>query len=178
MTSKPFQRPYNGSSLLGASHMLDCIASDLSDANERNLSCAARFFSAAPAFISGCGTSHLSAALTGHCSSNSLPLFGERLLGSLMSVVQSPIFGHTCCRKDAELLPDTLYCVVLSIEAVWNATLGDWEATLSTTKRASVLKTGPGLPLFQLNLYCCSCAAPVTRSSRRRQDTSIGRSHQ
>ena len=128
MTSKPFQRPYNGSSLLGASHMLDCIASDLSDANEGNLSCAARFFSAAPAFISGCG----------HCSSNSLPLFGERLLGSLMSVVQSPIFGHTCCRKDAELLPDTLYCVVLSIEAVWNATLGDWEATLSTTKRASV----------------------------------------
>ena len=170
MTSKPFKHPYNGSTLLGSSHMLDCIASDFSDANEGDLSCAARFFSAALAFIGGCDISHLSDALAYICSSNSLSLFGERLVGSLLSVVPSPILGQACCRKDAELLPDTFYSVVLSIEALWNVILGDWDATLSTTKRASVLKVGPGLPLFQMNLNFCSCLARLHRLLAARDD--------
>ncbi len=163
MTTKPFVYPYNGSSLLGASHMLNCIASDLNDANEGDLCVTAQFFSTAIVFMSGCDVIHLSDALALKCASQSLSTFGERLLGSLMSVIQSPTEGRASCRKDAELLPDMFYFVVLSIESLWNVVLGDMDATISTAKRASVLKEGPMLPLFQINLTFCSCLSRLQK---------------
>jgi hypothetical protein len=163
MTAQSFEFPYNGSSLLGASHLLGCIASDLSNANEGELCCTAQFFSAALVFISGCDISCLCVALAATCASQSLSTFGERLLGSLISVVQSPLQGQVSCRKDAELLPEMFYFVIISIEVLWNVILEDWDATLSASKRASVLKTGPMLPFFQLNLNLCSCLARLQK---------------
>jgi hypothetical protein len=163
MTTKPFEYPYNGSSLLGASHMLNCIANDLNDANEGDLCVTAQFFSTAVVFMSGCDVFHLSDALALKCESQSLSTFGERLLGSLMSVIRSPTEGRANCRKDAELLPDMFYFVILSIESLWNVVLGDLDATLSTAKRASVLKKGPMLPLFQMNLSFCSCLSKLQK---------------
>ena len=163
MTTKPFEYPYNGSSLLGASHMLNCIANDLNDANEGDLGVTAQFFSTAIVFMSGCDVIHLSDALALKCASQSLSTFGERLLGALMSVIRSPTEGQANCRKDAELLPDMFYFVILSIESLWNVVLGDLDATLSTAKRASVLKKGPMLPLFQMNLSFCSCLSRLQK---------------
>jgi serine/threonine protein kinase len=163
MTTKPFQFPYNGSSLLAASHMLCCISSDLSDANEGDLCYTAQFYSAALAFISGCDISHLCDALSGKCASQSLSTFGERLLGALVSVVRPPLQGQASCHKDAELLPQMFYFVILSIEVLWNVVLGDWNATLSASKRASVLTMGPMLSFFELNLSFCSCLARLQK---------------
>lgn len=163
MTAKRFVYPYNGSSLLGASHVLFCVASDLNDANEGDLCCTAQFFSAALSFISGCDISHLHDALSYTCSSRSLSNFGDRLLGSLMSVIQSPSQGPASCRKDAEILPDMFYFVILSIESLWNLILSDWNAILSAFKRAAVLKMGEMVPLFQMNLKFCSCFARLQK---------------
>jgi serine/threonine protein kinase len=159
ITNQPFVYPYNGSSLLGASHVLHCVASDLSDANEKELCFTAQFFSAALSFISGCDISHLSDALSYICSSQSLSIFGERLLVSLLSVIQCPSQGPASCRKEAELLPDFFYFVILSIEVLWNLVLCDWNSIFSASKRAAVLKMDKMVQLFLMNLKFCSCCA-------------------
>ncbi len=161
MTTQPFTYPYNGSSLLAASHVLNCVASDLSDANERELCFTAQFFSAALSFASGCDISHLYDALSNICSSQSLSIFGERLLVSLLSVIQCPSQGPVSCRKEAELLPDMFYSVILSIEVSWNLILCDWHAVFSASKRAAVLKMDKMVPLFQMNLKFGSCCATL-----------------
>jgi hypothetical protein len=159
LTTQPFADPYNKSSLLASSHLLHCISCDLNDANEGDLCCTAQFFSAALVFISGCDISHLVDALAYNLSMQSPSAFGARLIGSLISVIQLPVLGLANRLSDAELLPDTFYFVILSIEALWNVSLGNWAAALITSKRASVLKMGPLLPLFQMNLSFCSCLA-------------------